>query len=249
MLDTLIWAADAGQSAMGAIGDWGLSGQRATQYKSDVVADKAILELLIAEGFGVLSEESGRVHEDRALTAVVDPLDGSTNAHRGLPWFATSIAVVDEDGLLASLVVNHISGDSFSALRGEGAFVNETRMTKPEAPAMGDAIISLSGLPTHHYGWGQFRCYGALALDLAGVARGNFDGYVDCSVDAHGVWDYLGALHVCQELGIPVVDALGRDLLVLDYEARRTPVCGLDQNLLDELLHQRALGLTNERPD
>lgn len=242
VLDTLIWAADAGQSAMGSLGDWGLSGQKPTQYKSDVVADEAIIEILVADGFGVLSEETGRVHEDRELTAVVDPLDGSTNAHRGLPWFATSISVVDDEGPLVSLVANHTSGDTFSAIRGEGAFVNEIRMEKPEPPAMSDAIISLSGLPPHNFGWAQFRCFGALALDLTGVARGNFDGYVDCSVDAHGVWDYLGAMHVCQELDIPVVDALGRDLLVLDFEARRTPVCGLDQPLLDELLRQRALG-------
>lgn len=239
VLDTLIWAADAGQSAMGAIGDWGLSGKRPTQYNSDVAADEAILEILVSEGFGILSEETGRLHPDRPLTAVVDPLDGSTNAHRGLPWFATSIAVVDEQGLLASLVVNHVSGDSFSALRGDGAFLNNMPMTRPDPPAMSDAIISISGLPSHNFGWAQFRCYGALALDLTGVARGNFDGYVDCSDDAHGVWDYLGALHVCQELGIPVVDALGRDLLVLDFEARRTPVCALDQLLLDELLTQR----------
>ncbi len=245
VLDTLIWAADAGQSAMNAVGDWGLSGKRATQYNSDVAADEAILEILVGEGFGVLSEETGRIHEDRALTAVVDPLDGSTNAHRGMPWYATSIAVVDDDGLLASLVVNHVSGDSFSAMRGAGAFCNEMPLVRAEAPHLNDAIVALSGLPTHNYGWGQFRCFGALALDLTGVARGTFDGYVDCSTDAHGVWDYLGALHVCRELDIPVVDALGRELVVLDYDVRRTPVAGLSQALLDELLAQRSTGSTN----
>ncbi len=239
VLDTLAWAADAGVSAMAATADWGLSGKRPTQYKSDVAADKAILDILVAEGFGILSEESGHQHQDRALTAVVDPLDGSTNASRGLPWFATSIAVVDDHGPWVSLVLNHVSGDTFTAVRGEGAFRNGMPLARRDAPALDDAIVGISGLPPRALGWGQFRCYGAVALDLAAVATGTFDGYVDCSVDAHGVWDYLGSLHLCSELGIPVIDAHGRDLMVLDYDARRTPVCGADQGLLDALLAER----------
>ncbi len=240
VLDTLIWATDAGHSAMVALNDWGSPGERPTQYLSDVAADDAIIEILHAEGFATLSEESGHLYSDRELTAVVDPLDGSTNAARRLPWYATSISVVDADGPWVSLVTNHVSGQAFAAVRGEGATCNSVPIAKRQPVELSNAIISLSGMAATNPGWAQFRCYGALALDLTAVAFGNFDGYIDCSVDAHGVWDYLGALHVCQELGIPVVDALGRDLVVLDHAARRTPVCGVDQPLLDQLLAARS---------
>jgi fructose-1,6-bisphosphatase/inositol monophosphatase family enzyme len=107
------------------------------------------------------------------------------------------------------------------------------------APPLGEAIVALADLPPRRLGWGQFRCYGAAALDLCAIADGRFDAYVDCGADAHGVWDYLGAVLVCREAGVPVVDAWDRDLCVLDHEARRTPVAAGDEALLAELLEQR----------
>ena len=53
-------------------------------------------------------------------------------------------------------------------------------------------MIGLSGYPPRSLGWGQYRALGAAALDLCAVADGVLDGYVDCSRDAHGSWDYLG---------------------------------------------------------
>ena len=58
------------------------------------------------------------------------------------------------------------------------------------------------------------------------VADGVLDGFVDCSVDAHGPWDYLGGMLICREAGAVVADALGRDLVVLEHAGRRTPVAG-----------------------
>ena len=71
------------------------------------------------------------------------------------------------------------------------------------------------------------------------MADGRLDGYLDCSVDAHGVWDYLGALLVCSESGVEVVDAHGRDLCVLDPSARRTPVAGAGPAVTEALLMAR----------
>jgi fructose-1,6-bisphosphatase/inositol monophosphatase family enzyme len=65
------------------------------------------------------------------------------------------------------------------------------------------------------------------------------DAYVDCSIDAHGVWDYAGGLLVCSEAGAVVVDVDDRDLLVLDPVARRTPVAAATPELLREVLHRR----------
>ncbi len=221
--------------------DWGPSGLRYGQYASDVVADQAIHELLDPRGYGVLSEESGLREPDEPgmPVVVVDPLDGSTNASRGLPWYATSLCAVDDDGPLAAVVANLVSGTRYDAVRGWGARRDGEPIRRTGEPPMNEAIIGLSGLPPRDLGWGQFRSLGAAALDLCAVADGRLDGYVDCSVDAHGVWDYLGALLVCAEAGVEVVDAHGRDLCVLDPEARRTPVAGAGPVLAEALLGAR----------
>ena len=101
------------------------------------------------------------------------------------------------------------------------------------------ALVGISGRPDSAWEWAQFRALGAAALDLCLVAGGSLDAYVDMSVDAHGVWDYLAGALVCEEAGCPVVDALGRELAVLDHDARRTPVAAATPELLDTLLARR----------
>src|SRR4051794_17727285 len=79
---------------LGETGGWGLAGTRPGQYFSDLAADPAAVEMLVSAGCGVLSEESGLHHPDRDVVVVLDPVDGSTNASRALPWFATSLCAV-----------------------------------------------------------------------------------------------------------------------------------------------------------
>ena len=83
-------------------------GDRSGQYRLDLVADADVVDSLLASGYNVLSEESGFHDQGASLTVVVDPVDGSTNASRGLPWWASSFSLVAEvDGALtpvASLV-------------------------------------------------------------------------------------------------------------------------------------------------
>jgi myo-inositol-1(or 4)-monophosphatase len=98
------------------------------------------------------------------------------------------------------------------------------------------ALLGFSGRPAHPWGWGQFRALGAAALDLCCVACGRLDGYVDSSPAGHSPWDYLGALLVCREAGVEVADAEGRELVVVDHAARRTPVAAATPALLGELV-------------
>ena len=118
LLEVLHAVADAVATALGSLDDWGPAGTRPGQYRSDVVADAAALEVIERAGLGVLSEESGLAHGDRDIVVVLDPLDGSTNASRGVPWYATSACAVDGDGPRAAVVVNQASGVTFEAVRG-----------------------------------------------------------------------------------------------------------------------------------
>ena len=108
--------------------------------------------------------------------------------------------------------------------------------TPRDTTDLGDAVVGLTGPPPPNPGWRQFRALGALALDLCAVADGRLDGYVDCAHELHGPWDYLGALLVCREVGVTVTDAHGRDLVVVDHDARRTPVAGATPELHQALV-------------
>src|SRR5436190_429710 len=91
---------------------------RPGQYALDLVADAVIVPLLADAGLAVVSEESGRSGPpDAAVTVVLDPVDGSTNCSRNLPYWAISLCALDADGPLCSLVANQATGEQFTAVR------------------------------------------------------------------------------------------------------------------------------------
>ena len=232
-------AVDAVVASFDGHDDWGLSGGREGLYASDLVADSAALPVLQDAGLAVLSEESGR-SGDAELVAVVDPLDGSTNASRPLPWFATSICVVEGDRPRVAVVHDHASGVRWDAIAGGGARVDGAALPRRASVSLDEAIVAINALPSRNPGWGQFRCFGAAALDLCAVADGRFDAYVDFDVDALGPWDYLGGMLVCQEAGVEVADAFDRPLVTLEHAARRTPVAGTGEAFIALLAARRA---------
>lgn len=247
LVELVAATADAVVDALGDWDDWGPSGLKHGQYASDLAADAAVHGVLDPAGVGVLSEESGLVRGDAGVVVVVDPLDGSTNASRGLSWWATSVCAVDAHGPAAAVVHDLLHGARYRAVRGGGATRDGEAISPSGAAELSDAIVGISGLPPRSLGWRQFRALGAAALDLCAVADGRLDAYVDCSPDAHGVWDFAGALLVCREAGAPVVDALGRDLVVLDHAARRTPIAAATSALCDALVAARATAFQRTR--
>lgn len=237
LLPILRRAADEVGGVLAAWRDWGPSGLKQGQYASDLAADEAALVVLDDAGLGVLSEESGLTNAERDVIVVLDPLDGSTNASHRISWWATSLCAVDEHGLAAAVVVDLVHGVRYEASRGGGARAVPGAALAPSGQrVLGDSIVGLSGLPARHLGWRQFRALGASALDLCAVAEGRLDAFIDCSVDAHGPWDYLGATLICREAGAVVADLHGRDLVVLEHAARRTPVAAATPALLEAVL-------------
>jgi myo-inositol-1(or 4)-monophosphatase len=242
MLALLRQTADAVAAALARSDDWGPAGTRPGQYRSDLVADAAAHAVLDTAGVGVLSEESGLLaaaNDESGVVVVVDPLDGSTNADRRVPWYATSLCAVDATGPFVAVVTDLVHNVRFEAVRGEGARRGTTAISPSGCQRVDEAIVGLSGWPPRHLGWAQYRTLGAAALDLCAVACGVLDGFVDCSPDAHGSWDYLGGLLVCREAGAVVADAFGRELVVLEHDARRTPVAAATPELLATLLDAR----------
>jgi fructose-1,6-bisphosphatase/inositol monophosphatase family enzyme len=240
LLGVLREAAAAVRAALDVLEDWGLAGTRPGQYRSDLAADEAAIAVLDQAGLGILSEETGLHHPERDVVVALDPVDGSTNASRRLPWYASSLCAVDADGARAAFVVNQATGESFEAVRGGGARTNgDVPLTGSGTETLGAAVVALSGWPPRHGGWRQMRALGAAALDMCAVAAGRLDAYVDFSRNAHGPWDYLAAMLICREAGVFVVDAFGRELVCLEHDCRRTPIAAATPSLLAELVTLR----------
>lgn len=237
LLELLVATADAVERAVRGVTGSGRRGrtERAGQYAIDLVADAAALEVLGRAPVAVLSEESAWSGPSEAsLTVVLDPVDGSTNASRHIPYWATSLCAVDGDGPLVALVVNQATGVATTAVRGEGARRDGEVISPRTVERVEDAVVVLSGRPGEWLPWKQFRALGSAALSLCDVASGSVDGFVDGGA-WHAAWDYMGGLLICREAGAEVVDAAGRDLVVLDPDARRHLLAAGTPALLEEL--------------
>ncbi len=229
-------------AALSTVEDWRpTTGARThTQYAIDVVADAPAVEVLTKAGLGVLSEESGLHEPDRDIVVVMDPVDGSTNASRGVPWFATSLCAVDRDGPRAALVINLATGERFDAIRGAGARRDGQPIHVGTTTDVSSALVVLCGIPTEKGPWAQGRVMGAAALDICSVACGRFDAYLDNTTGIHGPWDYLGGMLVLTEAGGVMEDIEGRDLVHLEHGAKRGPMAAATPELLESVRQFRA---------
>lgn len=221
-------------------------GERPGQFRIDLVTESAAMPIFDRVGISVLSEEVGLVDRGGELVVVMDPVDGSTNASRGIPWYATSLCIVDDGGLRAALIMNLATDRTYTATRGGGAFRDGLRVRPSSMTQLGESMLVLNGFDPAFLTWMQYRSLGATALDLCSVADGTVDASIDFS-GALGPWDYMGAMLIQQEAGAVIVDQHGRDLLEIGHEVRRKPASAANRELLDQILEARGPGLATGR--
>ena len=229
--------ADAIEEALVGLETWTAPGSRRTQFECDVVADSVATEFLVAHGVGVFSEESLPTHLNRDVVVVLDPVDGTQNALRGLSPFGPSLCAVVRGRPTAAHVRNLATGERFDAEAGEGATRDGSRACPAPQRPLDRALVGVSG-PASPSLAAQGRAMGAVAFSLCAVATGALDAFVDFDFDHHRCWDHLAGALVCKEAGALVQDASGRHLA--DLFEGRSPVAASHQQLLDELLQRRA---------
>jgi fructose-1,6-bisphosphatase/inositol monophosphatase family enzyme len=189
----------AGQIALNW-SDWGGTSGHEGQYVGDVAADNAALEVLHQAGVSIYSEESGSSYIEGDFLAVIDPVDGSTNASRGIPLWCSSVALVDQKGTMCSVVYAPAIGELFWAARGLGSYRWTTRLKVLPRP-LAKSIIFLNGHVKKYLGWAQYRALGSAALELALVAAGAGDAFLDASWSGLAPWDYMGSELILKEAG------------------------------------------------
>jgi myo-inositol-1(or 4)-monophosphatase len=180
---------------------------------ADRDAEAEILRLLheARPDDAVLGEEGTAAGGRSGLRWVIDPLDGTVNFLYGQPAFAVSIACEDDRGTLLGIVHQPLSGETFTALRGGGAFVDGRPITvnRPDSLARALVATGFSYEPARRALQGEIaarllpkvrdlRRAGSAALDLAWVACGRLDGYYE-----HGLneWDWAGGALLVSEAG------------------------------------------------
>jgi myo-inositol-1(or 4)-monophosphatase len=241
LLEVLDEAVLAARGALDVLDDWGPSGGKPGQYRLDLAADGAALPVLHGAGLSVLSEESGLTGDSGSeLLAVIDPIDGSTNAHRGVPFYSTSICVLDPEGPRVAVVTNQATGERYAAVRGSGAEKDGRPIAPSGCEDLGRAIVGISGFPGLYPGWAQFRALGAASLECCAVAEGVLDAYLVVGRSTLFSWDYLAGLLICREVGVAEDERQGRDLIVRDASSRR-PIVAATSRLAERLAAEEGL--------
>ncbi len=201
--------------------------------------------------FTLISEEAGvkRFGEGRT-TVLVDPIDGSNNAKSGVPFFASSMALLNGDtlsDLAVGYVVNLARGDEFWAVRGEGAYLNGKQIRTSaaegisivayEASSPGTDIPKLMPLIRQAK---RTRCFGSVALDLAYLAAGALSLLV--VANPARPFDFAAGMLIVREAGGVITDLNGMTLDPLAAGLERTVPFIASAN---ERLHAIALDAIN----
>ena len=154
----------------------------------DEAAERVVLDRFRGLDATIVSEEAGEVGNGR-LRVVVDPIDGSLNAKRGLPHFSLSIAVADGPTMadvLFGYVYDFGWGEEWTATRGEGARLNGEPLG-PQRPKDEIEVLSFEATLTSSVAEQaaamvglayRLRIFGSLALSLCQLAAGRLDGVV-----------------------------------------------------------------------
>ena len=198
------------------------------------MADEVAVRVLGGAGFQVISEESG-VTGSGPLSVVVDPIDGSTNCDRGVPFFSTSLAVLRGDDLVAALVMNQATGTVYEAEKGNGARRDGLSISPSGQTEISKSIVGSSGYPTRNLGWSQNRSLGAASLEICLVADGALDVYGVAQHTGLNIWDYLGGLLIAREAGAAAADYHDEELET-SQDVLRHPVFAATMELLTLML-------------
>lgn len=167
--------------------------------------DKIMYELSKARPeFSLLCEEAGFVErEDKDSVWIVDPIDGTNNFMRGIPYFAVNIALMEKGDFVAGLTLDPMRGDCFKAEIGSGSFLgNRNRIRVSRREEIEESIIvtrSNSDIDAKIIEAGAIlRKTGSLALDLAYLASGKYDAVIAKDV---GLWDIATGIVLVKESG------------------------------------------------
>jgi histidinol phosphatase-like enzyme (inositol monophosphatase family) len=189
------------------------------EEKSDrspvTIADRQCEQLisrLISEQFpadGIVGEEGASARSHSGRRWLIDPIDGTRDFVRGLPFWSIQIALQDHGQVVAGLIYLPCQNEVYHAALGSGCYCNDTRLRASRVSSLDKAVLTISGFKDAWSSWRPehirfltqtcwtVRAYGG-CHDVAMLARGK----VDLWLSGNGMeWDYAPGVVIAQECG------------------------------------------------
>jgi len=187
-----------------------------TQY--DVEVEKILLNELsfMAGEYGFVAEETATEKTDKNKAVYIDPIDGTTNFVHGFPFCCISLGVYEDGEGVYGIVYNPVMNELYTAVKGEGAFLNGERIFGSEKTNIEECLVAtgfpysiveqqpeeiLRVLQRVLQSTRGIRRAGSAALDLCYSARGIFDIYYEFNLNP---WDIAAGAIVAREAGLMV---------------------------------------------
>jgi len=183
-------------------------------------ADKRTEKIIIEElqkahpDYGIITEESGIINKANTNNRwIIDPIDGTTNFLNGIPQFAISIGYEEENEIKCGVIFDPIKNEMFCAEKGNGAYLNNSRIRVSNKKKLKDALLVTGGprqsskikeeifsefIKVSNNILSPVRKFGSAALDVAYVACGRFDGYWQRELN---YWDIAAGIIILKEAG------------------------------------------------
>ena len=182
---------------------------------ADKRTEKTIIEELqkAHPEYGIVTEETGIINKSNIKNRwIIDPIDGTMNFLNGIPQFAISIAYEENNEIICGVIFNPITNEMFCAEKGNGAYLNNTRIRVSNKKKLKDALLVTGGpngaskIKNKIYSEyinvsnnvSNVRKFGSAALDMAYVACGRFDGYWQRELN---YWDIAAGVIILREAG------------------------------------------------
>ena len=192
---------------------------------SDKKVEKIVIEELqkARPNYSILSEEIGEIKKDSEYRWIIDPIDGTANFLHGIPHFAISVGLEQNNEIICGVIYDPIKDELFVAEKGNGAYLNDKRLRVSARRKLSDCIIFTGG-PRHHAEnrdlalseykkfssevYIPLRKMGSAALDMAYVAAGRCDGFWQRNLS---YWDIAAGIILVKEAGGFVTDFKGKN--------------------------------------
>ena len=218
-------------------------------------ADKRTEKILIDElqkahpEYGIITEETGIINKTNLKNRwIIDPIDGTMNFLNGVPQFAISIGYEEDSEIKCGVIFNPITNEMFCAEKGNGAYLNNSRIRVSSKKKIKDALLVTGGpkgaskikdkIFSEYINVSKnvsnVRKFGSAALDMAYVACGRFDGYWQRELN---YWDIAAGIIILKEAG-GFVDFFEED-----------PNLPLKKNILatNSIIHEELRGLIEKK--
>jgi len=198
-------------------------GPRDLVTNGDFAAQEAVLSCVRSAfpAHSILSEEGDFEGGESGYRWVVDPIDGTTNYYRRLPFFSVSVALQAGDEVVVGSVYDPLRDEMFSAMRGQGAYLNGEPIQAADTATLEEAVFSL-GLSYDPDAMramlrlaaevvprcGCLRSLGSAALALSYIACGRLDAYLHPGLYD---WDAAAGALILREAGGVMTDLHGKE--------------------------------------